>query len=210
MTAAGAFPRGDSDIELLERLLALQGATESSRSTAEKIIEITGCLSGAIACSSSRLRKFGATDREVETLRLVEKAIATALVRKIDDRPLLDNFEKVLDLCHATLAHKAIEEFWVFFLNNRNRLISLEMMWTGTVNQAAAYPREVMARALDLYASAMVLVHNHPSGEPAPSRDDIQMTRQIVDAGKVLGITVHDHIVVGRSGSASMHSLGLM
>jgi DNA repair protein RadC len=108
------------------------------------------------------------------------------------------------------MAHRVTEEFRVIFLNNRNILIRDEAMASGTVNAAAVYPREIVKRALELGASAVVLVHNHPSGDPTPSRDDIAMTKAIVEAGRHLGLGVHDHIVIGRTGHASFRSLGLL
>jgi len=210
MTKGATIPRGDSDIDILEKLFSRSGDTGSSRTTAERIINKAGGLAAAIACSDGRLRKFGATSNEVEALQFLKMAIKTALLRKIEDRPLLNDFDAVTDFCHATLAHKSIEEFWVLYMTNRNHLIRAEMMWTGTVNQAPAYPREILARALDLYASAMILVHNHPSGDSTASRNDIQMTRAIVDGAKAIGMSVHDHIIVSKTGCASMRALGLM
>lgn len=210
MTASATVSRGETDVDLMARLFSLLGDADSSRAAAEQIVKKTGGLAAAIACSDLRLRRFGATSNEIEALQFLKMAIKTALLRKIEDRPLLENFDAVVDFCHAALAHKPVEEFWVLYLTNRNHLIEAHVMTIGTVNQAPAYPREVVSRALDLHASAMILVHNHPGGNPEPSRDDIQITRAIVDAARPIGIAVHDHIVVARTGYASLRAKGLM
>jgi DNA repair protein RadC len=117
--------------------------------------------------------------------------------------PLLDSWKSVIDYCRAAMAYEPVEQFRILFLDKRNQLIADEVQQSGTVDHTPVYPREVVKRALELSATAIVLVHNHPSGDPTPSRADIQMTKQIVDVAKPLGIVVHDHIIVGRNGHAA-------
>jgi DNA repair protein RadC len=129
---------------------------------------------------------------------------------EIAARQVLASWQQVIDYCHAAMAFETREQFRILFLDKRNVLIADEVQQTGTVDHTPVYPREVMRRALELSASALILVHNHPSGDPTPSRADIDMTRTIVETGKPLGIVVHDHIIIGRQGHASLRGLQLM
>jgi DNA repair protein RadC len=130
--------------------------------------------------------------------------------RELLDRPIFSSWDKVLDYCHASMAREKIEQFRLLFLDSRNALIADEVQQTGTVNHTPVYPREVVRRALELRASAVIMVHNHPSGDPTPSKDDIAMTREVKEAADKLGIVLHDHIIVGRRGHASFKALGLI
>jgi DNA repair protein RadC len=125
-------------------------------------------------------------------------------------RPALSSWSALLDYCTATMARSGTEEFRVLFLDRKNNLITDEVQNRGTVDHTPVYPREIIKRALELSASSLILVHNHPSGDPTPSKADIAMTREIVTAAKALSITVHDHLVIGRGGHASFKSLGLL
>ena len=124
--------------------------------------------------------------------------------------PVLTNWQQLIDYCHAALAHEKTEQFRILFLDRKNVLIADEVQQIGTVDHTPVYPREVVKRALELSASAVILVHNHPSGDPTPSRADIEMTKQIIDSAKPLGIAVHDHIIIGKKGNASMKGLLLI
>ena len=146
----------------------------------------------------------------IAALKFVQAASVRALRDDVVGRPLLSSWQAVLDYLHADMAHGAIERFRVLFLDNKNVLVRSELMAEGTVNQTPVYVREVMKRALELNASALVLAHNHPSGDPQPSRDDVAITAQIAAAGKPLGITLHDHVIIGRQGHASFKALGLI
>ena len=126
------------------------------------------------------------------------------------ERPVLDSWSAVLDYCRAAMAFQSIEQFRVLFLDKRNRIIADEVQQEGTVDHTPVYVREIIKRALELSATAIILVHNHPSGDPTPSRADIEMTKQIVESAKNLGITIHDHIIVGTDGHASFRGLGLI
>ena len=125
-------------------------------------------------------------------------------------RQTLSSWAQVIDYCRAAMAFEEREQFRILFLDKKNALIADEVQQTGTVDHTPVYPREVVKRALDLSATAIVLVHNHPSGDPTPSRADIEMTKEIIEAGKRLGITVHDHIIVGKKGHVSMKGMALI
>jgi DNA repair protein RadC len=129
---------------------------------------------------------------------------------RIADRPILSDWQALRDYLHADMAHRAIERVRVLHLNTRNALIRDDLMSEGSIDQAAVHVREVIRRAIDLGSAAIILVHNHPSGDPQPSRQDIALTREIIAAGKPLGISVHDHIIVGTSGQVSPRALGLI
>ena len=199
------------DYELLEYVLTLAIPRRDTKPLAKKLLDEFGDLPTLLAASPKELERVeGLGEGAVAALKFVEACAVRALQRKALARPVLANFDAVVDYLHARLAHELTEQFRVLFLNNRNILIRDEAMGEGTVNQAPVYPREIVKRALELQASAIILVHNHPSGDPAPSRDDIQMTRAIVDAAKPVGIAVHDHLVIARSSHASLRALGLM
>jgi DNA repair protein RadC len=141
----------------------------------------------------------------------VVQAAALAMARgQVLNRPVLSSWSALLEYCQAAMAYDATESFRVLFLDRRNVLIADEVQQKGTVDHAPVYPREVVKRALALGASALILVHNHPSGDPAPSKADIDMTGRVVEAARALGLTVHDHVVVGRGRHASFKSLGLL
>ena len=199
------------DYELLEYVLTLAIPRRDTKPLAKTLLDEFGDLPTLLAASPKELARVdGLGEGAVAALKFVEACAVRSLQRRALARPVLANFDAVVDYLHARLAHEMTEEFRVLFLNNRNILIRDEGMGEGTVNQAPAYPREIVKRALELQASAVILVHNHPSGDPTPSRDDIQMTRAIVDAAKPVGIAVHDHLVIARSSHASLRALGLM
>ncbi len=199
------------DYELLEYVLALVTPRRDTKPLAKRLIAEFGTLSGVLAATPAELARVdGLGDTGIAALKFVQAASVRALRDDITGRPLLSSWEAVIDYLHADMAHGAVERFRVLFLNNRNLLIRSELMAEGTVNQAPVYVREVMKRALELGATAIVLAHNHPSGDPQPSRDDIAMTAQIATAAKALGIALHDHVVIGRSGHASFRALGLL
>lgn len=199
------------DYELLEYVLALAIPRRDTKPLAKRLLAEFGDLPALLSASPAELSRVeGLGEGAAAALKFVEACAVRSLQRSALSRPVLANMDRVIDYLHARLAHELTEEFRVLFLNNRNILIRDEAFGEGTVNQAPVYPREVLKRALELQASAVILVHNHPAGDPTPSRDDIQMTRSIVDAARPLGIAVHDHIVIGRSAHASLRALGLM
>jgi DNA repair protein RadC len=164
----------------------------------------------AINAPPERLKEVeGVGDAAILQLKLVRAAALRLMQGGIMQRPVLTSWTAVLDYCRAAMGFEAREQFRILFLDKKNRLIADEVQQRGTVDHTPVYVREVVKRALELSASAIILVHNHPSGDPTPSRADIDMTRQIVDAAKPLGVTIHNHIIVGRQGHASFKSLKL-
>ena len=199
------------DYELLEYVLALVTPRRDTKPLAKRLIAEFGTMSGVLAATPAELARVdGLGETGIAALKFVQAAAVRALRDDVVGRPLLSSWQAVLDYLHADMAHGAIERFRVLFLNNRNVLIRSELMAEGTVNQTPVYVREVMKRALELGATAIVLAHNHPSGDPQPSRDDIAITTQIAAAGKPLGIVVHDHVIIGRQGHASLKAMGLI
>ena len=202
---------GFHDYELLEYCLALAIPRQDVKPLAKELLAQFGDLPTVVAASPGELMRVkGVGETVAAALKFVEALSIRQLQRRVLDRPLLSSFDAVTDYLHARLAHELTEEFRVLFLDNKNRLIRDEKFGEGTVNQAPAYPREIVKRAMELQASAVILVHNHPSGDPTPSRDDIQLTRAISDAAKPLGIQVHDHLVIARTGHKSLRAEGLI
>ncbi len=199
------------DYELVEYILGLAIPRRDTKPLAKLLIAEFGNLPRLLAATAAELARVpGMTDGAAAALKFVEATATRSLRTAMIDQQVLSGWQALLDYIHGKMAHRVTEEFRVIFLNNRNVVMRDEAMGMGTINAASVYPREVVKRALELGAAAVVLVHNHPSGDPAPSRDDIQMTRAIVEAGKPLGLAVHDHVVVGRSGHASFRALGLL
>ena len=143
-------------------------------------------------------------------LKVIEAAALRLTQAKVIRRPALSSWAALLDYCTAAMAREPVEQFRVLFLDRKNILVADEVQTRGTIDHTPVYPREIVKRALELGASALILVHNHPSGDPTPSRADIEMTRDIEKAAKALHITLHDHLVIGRAGHASFKSLGLL
>jgi DNA repair protein RadC len=152
----------------------------------------------------------GIGEAAITELKLIRAAALRLMRGEVLERPVLGSWNQVLDYCRASMGFEAKEGFRILFLDKRNQMIADEVQQTGTVDHTPVYVREVVKRALELSATAMVLVHNHPSGDPTPSRADIDMTKQIVAAAKPLGVAVHDHIIVGKQGHASFRGLGLI
>ena len=152
----------------------------------------------------------GVGDRTVTELKLIAAAASRIAKGELQQRTVLSSWNSVIDYCRTSMAFADKEQFRILFLDKRNQLISDEVQQTGTVDHTPVYPREVIKRALELSATAVILVHNHPSGDPTPSQADIQMTRAIIDIATPLGISVHDHIIVGKNGHASMKGMKLI
>ncbi len=178
---------------------------------ANQLMAEFGDLSRVIAASPARLRSVkGVGDSVVTQLKLVEACAQRMARARVINRPVLASWNAVLDYCHTTMSHRETEQFRILFLDRKNVLIADETQAEGTVDHVPVYPREVMRRALDLNASALILVHNHPSGDPTPSQADIAMTDTIRTVGEALSITLHDHIVIGKSCELSFRSEGLL
>ncbi len=202
---------GFHDYELLEYVLALAIPRQDVKPLAKELLAQFGDLPTVVAASPGELMRIrGVGESVAAALKFVEALSLRQLQRRVLEKPLLGNFNAVIDYLHARLAHELTEEFRVLFLDNKNRLLRDEKFGDGTVNEAPAYPREIIKRAIELQASALILVHNHPSGDPTPSRADVQLTQAIADAAKPLGIRLHDHLVMARSGHESLRAKGLL
>jgi len=208
--AAGG-PDALPDYELLELLLFLSIPQRDTKPLAKALIARFGSFADVIAAAPERLAEMdGVKDATVAALKTVEAAALRLAKARVIGRPVLASWQALLDYCSASMARSTNEEFRVLYLDRKNTLIADEVHQRGTVDHTPVYPREVVKRALELGASAIILVHNHPSGDPTPSRSDILMTREIADAAKALKIEVHDHLVIGRGKHASFKSLGLL
>jgi len=198
------------DYELLELLLFYAIDRIDTKPLAKRLLERFGTVGDVFAAEPAQLREFEIDQRTLVMFRAVREAGRRLAERKVKDMPVLTNWQQLLDYCHAALAHEKTEQFRILFLDRKNVLIADEVQQRGTIDHTPVYPREVVKRALKLGAAALILVHNHPSGDPKPSRDDIEMTREIRKAAEALGIAIHDHLVIGRKGHASFRSLGLL
>jgi len=200
-----------TDYELLELVLFRAIPQRDVKPLAKELIARFGSFAEVIAAPSLRLREIkGMGDAAVTELKVVHAAAQRLAKGEVRKRPVLSSWGSVLDYCRTAMAFADKEEFRLLFLDKRNQLIADEVQQKGTVDHTPVYPREVVKRALELSATALILVHNHPSGDPTPSRADIQMTQSIIDVAKPLGIAVHDHIIVGKEGHASLKGLKLI
>ena len=208
-----ASDAGDTfaDYELLELLLFRLIPRADTKPVAKALIARFGSLSEVLGASVGLLQEVKGVGAAVALDLKVVAAAARRMVRgEIKGREVLASWEHVLDYCRAAMAFEEREQFRILFLDKKNALIADEVQQTGTVDHTPVYPREVIRRALELSSTAIILVHNHPSGDPAPSRADIEMTKTIVETGRQLGIAVHDHIIIGKKGYASMKGLLLI
>jgi len=206
-----AGPQALADYELLELVLFRAIPMRDVKPLAKDLIEEFGSFAEVIAAPIERLTKVKGLGEAAATDLKIVQAVASRMTQgAVKKRDMLSSWPMVLDYCRTNLAFDHKESFHILFLDKRNQLIKGETQQTGTVDHTPVYPREVVKRALELSATAIILVHNHPSGDPTPSRADIQMTQAIVDVAKPLGIAVHDHIIVGKDGHASLKGLKLM
>lgn len=199
------------EYELLELVLFNAVPRIDVKPLAKNLLATFGDLNGVIAASQHRLLQVpGTTDRVWYQLRLVE-AIAHRMARaKVIQKPVIASWDALMSYCKTVMAHRETEQFRILFLDAKNTMMADEEQARGTVNHVPVYPREVAKRALELNASAIILVHNHPSGDPTPSQADIDMTEQIALACDSIGVTIHDHVVIGRERDASFRALGLL
>jgi DNA repair protein RadC len=207
LEAPGALP----DYEILEMLLFAAHPRGDTKAQAKKLLAEFGGFAKLINADLARLQASdNAGEAAVAAIKLVKEA-ATRLVRaEVLDRPILSGWQALLDYLQVAMGENAIEQFRILFLDRKNTLIADEVQQQGTVDQTPVYPREVVKRALELSASAIIMVHNHPSGDVRPSRGDIEMTKQVRDAAKPLGIALHDHVIVGRGKHASFKAMMLL
>lgn len=207
MGGAAAMP----DYELLELVLFRAIQRQDVKPLARVLIDRFGDFNGVLSASAAQLTKVkGCGPAVVTELKIVE-ATAHRLARsRVMQRDVITSWEAVLDYCHTVMSHRETEQFRIQFLDTKNALIADEEQGRGTVDHVPVYPREVVKRALELNAASIILVHNHPSGDPTPSDADINMNRQIDDAASTMAITVHDHIIIGKSRETSFRALGLL
>jgi len=202
---ANAMP----DYEMLELVLFRAIPRQDVKPLARRLLDHFGDFNRVMSAPVARLKDVnGVGDAVILELKIVEAAAHRLARAKVIDRHALSGWDALLDYCHTTMAHREIEQFRVLFLDRKNVLIADEEQARGTVDHVPVYPREVVKRALELNASALILVHNHPSGDPTPSESDITMTAQIEAAAQALGLTLHDHIIIGKSHELSFRSAG--
>jgi DNA repair protein RadC len=209
LLAAG--PDSVADHELLEMVLFLALPRRDTKPIARALLARFGSFANAIAAPLPQLRETeGLGEAGVAALKVVQAAALRLARAEVIDRPVLNNWDRVMEYLNAVLAREKVEQFRVLFLDNRNRLVADEAQARGTVNHTPVYPREVVKRGLELNATALILVHNHPSGDPAPSREDIEVTRQVKAAAQSLAITLHDHVIIGNGRWLSFRREGLL
>ena len=199
------------DHEVIEYLLATAIPRRDTKPIAKRLLAEFGGIGGLFSADADALMRVdGVGEGAVAAIRIAHTAAMRLLRTEVAERPVLGSWQALLDYLRADMAHIAVERVRVLHLNTRNMLIRDELMSEGSIDEAAIYVREVVKRAIDLGSAAIILVHNHPSGDPSPSKQDIMMTRDIADAGKKLGIALHDHIIIGANGHSSMRALGLL
>jgi DNA repair protein RadC len=209
LLAAG--PESLADHELLEMVLFLALPRKDTKAIARVLLARFGSFANAIAAPLPDLLAVeGIREAGAAALKTVQAAALRLARAEVIDRPVLNNWDRLMDYLNAVLSRERVEHFRILFLDNRNRLLADEAQARGTVNHTPVYPREVVKRALEVHATALILVHNHPSGDPTPSRDDIEMTQEIKAAATALGIVLHDHVIVGNGRWLSFRREGLL
>jgi DNA repair protein RadC len=204
-------PEALADYELLELLLMQSLPRIDTKPLAKTLLKRFGGFATLLATEEAELAKVkGMGEGAIAGLKTVRAAAFRLLRQEVEGKPVISSWQNLVDYCRVQLAEEKIEQFHILFLNHKNELIADERQQTGTVDHAPVYPREVVKRALELSASAIIMVHNHPSGDPTPSRDDVAMTKAVAAAAEKLGILLHDHLVVGRKGHKSLRALKLI
>lgn len=199
------------DYELLELVLFRAIPRQDVKPLARLLLDTFGDFNRVITAGPARLAMVkGVGEAVITELKIVEAAAQRMMRARVINQPVLSSWNALLDYCHTTMAHRETEQFRILFLDRKNVLIADEEQARGTVDHVPVYPREVVRRALELNASALILVHNHPSGDPTPSEADIAMTGQVQDAAQVLGIVLHDHLIIGKSREVSFRAAGYL
>ncbi len=204
-------PAAMPDYELLELVLFRSIPRQDVKPLARALMDTFGDFNRVLTAPEERLRQIkGVGDTVITDLKILEACAHRMARARVMQRHVISGWDALLDYCHTTMAHRETEQFRVFFLDRKNVLIADEEQAKGTVDHVPVYPREVAKRALELNASALILVHNHPSGDPTPSQSDIDMTNRIQDACTALGLTLHDHLIIGKSNELSFRSEGYL
>ena len=203
---AGNLP----DYELLEVILFASNPRGDVKPLAKDLLERFGGFAELMSADAEALAGAGLGLAAIAALKSVREASLRLMRSELHERPVVGSWDKLIDYCTAHIAHGKVEEFHILFLDRKNVLIKHEQQQRGTIDHTPVYPREVVKRALELQASALILVHNHPSGDPTPSKADIAVTKDIVKAAQPLGVTVHDHLIIGRGRHTSLRDLGLI
>ena len=199
------------DYELLELILFPALPRRDTKPLAKALLKQFGSFAEVISADPQELQNVeGIGEAAIVALKTVQAASLRLALSEVMDRPVLTSWDKLMKYCRASMAYEKSEQFRILFLNKKNVLIADEIQQTGTVDHTPVYPREVMKRALELGATALIMVHNHPSGDPSPSKADIEMTKEVKEAGEKLGVVVHDHVIVSKSGNNSFKTLGLL
>ncbi|MHA1158761.1 MAG: RadC family protein [Alphaproteobacteria bacterium] len=200
-----------ADYELLELILFQIIPRRDTKPIAKALLDRFGSFSETLSAPEQLLMEIDGIGLSVaHHLKLVRAAAQRFAKDPVQHGAQLDSWAAVVDYCRAAMAYEPVEQFRILFLDRKNRLIADEVQGTGTIDHTPVYPREVVKRALELSATALILVHNHPSGDPTPSRADIQMTKTIAEVAEPLGVKLHDHLIIGKSGHASFRSLDLL
>ena len=206
-----AGPDALADHEMLEMVLFLALPRRDTKPIARALMGRFGSFAGAIAAPRQELLGIdGLGEAGLAALKVVHAAALRLARAEVLDQPVLNNWDRLMAYLNAVLARERVEQFRILFLDNKNRLLADEAQARGTVNHTPVYPREVVKRALELHATALILVHNHPSGDPTPSRDDIEMTREIRAAAQTLSVVLHDHVIIGNGRWLSFRKEGLI
>lgn len=199
------------DHELVEYLLALAIPRRDTKTLAKRLIAHFGSVGALLSSDARAIARAGdISEGAVAAIKIAEASALRLLKSRVAERPVLGSWQALLDYLHADMAHQAIERVRILFLNSKNMLIRDELLSEGSVDEAAVYIREIVRIALECHATAMIVVHNHPSGDPQPSQQDIRLTRDIIDATRHLKIEVHDHVIVGSRGHSSLRAMGLI
>lgn len=199
------------DHELVEYLLGLAILRRDTKPLAKKLLREFGGYGGLMTADAATIARVGdVSESAAAALKIAHASALRLLSAGVREQKVLGSWQALLDYLHADMAHEPIERVRVLFLNSKNVLIRDEPMWEGSVDESAVHIREIMRRALDLHATAIIVVHNHPSGDPAPSRQDIRLTRDLAEAGRHLKVALHDHVIIAASGHSSMRAAGLI
>ncbi|MGI8704444.1 MAG: RadC family protein [Sphingomicrobium sp.] len=198
------------DHELVEYLLSVAIPRRDTKDQAKELIVKFGGIGPLLSASADTLRREGLSESVIGALKIAEATALRLLETRTEGAPILSSWDSLCDYLHAAMAHSRTEQVRVLFLNAKNMLIANEAMWNGSVDEASVHVREIISRAIALGATALIIVHNHPSGDPTPSNQDVRVTQDLVEAARHMKIRIHDHVIVGATGRTSMRALGLI